>query len=397
MSANNKFSEWTNAGLISESQAQKIIEFEKSRTSSRLTRGLYGLGVFTIFLGVLYIIGANWETIPLSVQLIHLLINSVFAIGIYTFDRQNKELPRELSVLGLTGLTLTFIFLSRGVFKFDYSFVPALILWMTLSTPFVITYGKTKISLIPWLISFAFTIFISIGQYIISDPTYLFPMYEDNCATLCIKSLKTVLYVGQWFFLPIIFIQLAGGAQKLNRPVLQKLLFYAGITGAIIATNIFCQCWDSSPFFYFFYTPTDPLPRLYIIGIYVLASLSVFFITRSSIHNIAKTLDNTRLLLLGSMTISVLPFVFPYVNFHWMEAITFIAYWIFLGFIGQRTGNQSLVTASVSLAAIRIYLIYLEKFQPMLEMDFGLIFSGLLLIAMVAGARQICKWWHKKL
>lgn len=128
---------------------------------------MYSLGFFAIFMGVFSIIAANWHNIPPNIKLIaHLLINVVFAYGIYIFDRQDREFPRELSVLGLIGLTLTLIALTGQIFHLEGSINSALVLWMGLSTPFVIVFGKTKTSLGPWLIGFVLALWAGVAEYI---------------------------------------------------------------------------------------------------------------------------------------------------------------------------------------------------------------------------------------
>ena len=360
MSINKKASKWVHAEIISEEQAQRIIEFEKGGGLIRWTNGLYSLGIFAIFMGVSSIIAANWHIIPPNIKLIaHLLINVVLAYGIYIFDRQDRELPRELSVLGLIGLTLTLIALTGQTFHLEGSTTSAILLWMGLCTPFVIVYGKTKISLVPWLIGFVLALGAGVEEYI-----------APNLGHTALQ----VLEVGFAIFLPSAFIHFSGSVH--NRPVLQQLLYFTGITWAIIVTSIFCQTW---------YDTRVGIPDAYyeVIGTFVVTALSVFIIKVPNMPHVTKTPENTRLLLLGSLAISVLPFVFPYTDLHFLAQVTFIVYWIFLGFIGQRAGMPRLISASIIIVAIRIFLVYLEVFGSMLKTGFGFIFSGVLLMLMV--------------
>lgn len=374
MPINKKTLRWIDAKILTEAQAQRIVDFEKDRGSGRLMKGLYGLGAFVILMGVLAIVAANWQMIPPYTKVVvHLLVNSVLAYGIYAFDHQDRKFPRELCLFGLTGLTLTLIALTGQVFHLNGSIASALVLWMGLSTPFIIAYGKTKISLVPWLIGFVSAIFAGIYEYI-------FPHLDDTA--------QAVLAVGVGALLPIAFVQAAGSIQKIERPVLQKLLFYTGIAGAVIVPNVVCQFWYSDDFRDFIDTFAT---QFMVVGTFVLAAFSIFLIKFPSVNSVVKTLDNTRLLLLGGLAVSVLPFVFPSIESDLMAAATFIAYWVFLGFMGQRVSKQGLVSASIVIIAIRIYLIYLEVFGSMLETGFGLVFSGVLLMGMVWGTRRINK------
>jgi uncharacterized membrane protein len=371
MSVSKKTSRWIEAGLLSETQAQNIIAFEKKRGAGRLMKGLYGLGGFAVLIGVLAIIASNWQIIPPYTKLaLHLLINSVLAYGIYIFERRGKTLARELSVFGLTGLTLTLIALTGQIFHLNGSIAAALVLWMGLCTPFALVYGRTYISLIPWLIGFVGAIFAGIGEYIL-------PQLNDTDAV--------VVVVGVCALLPLAFIQAAGSFQNINRPALRKLLFCTGLAGSFIAANTACQIWYDGGL-------VDSLTAQFMIaGVLAMAAAGVFLIRLPAVRDVAQSPDNTRLFLWGGLAVSALPFIFPEVESGLLAAATFIAYWIFLGFMGQRTGRQSLVSISIAVIAIRIYVIYLELFGSMLQTGVGLVFSGLLLMGMVWGARRINK------
>ena len=96
-------------------------------------------------------------------------------------------------------------------------------------------------------------------------------------------------------------------------------------------------------------------------------------------------------ILIAGCVIGVLPFVFPHGDSNLIGALSFIVYWLVIGYAGQTSGAHSLVTAAILSIAIRIYVVYLELFGTLLVTGFGLIFSGLVLMGMAWGARKLIK------
>lgn len=366
MSIKKKTSKWEEAGLLSADQATQIIEYEKNRAASKLFKGLYGTGAFSVLVGILAIVASNWQIIPAETKLIvHLLINVGAAYGVYQFDIHNKRLLRELFIFGFMGLTLTLIALTGQVFHLNGSIASALVLWMVLTTPFVLTFGHTKISLFPWIISFVTA--ISAVMY-----EYIYPSLSDTA--------QLVVSVGIWTMLPVIFVQSSAAVQKLKRPELQNLLFYMGIAGAAIIANICCQLW--------YVDLEDSLGiQILVLGSFALTAMLISMMRFPTEFTVVQDIKNTRLFLWGSLGASAIPFALPGVESDILGAATFIGYWIFLGYIGQITGRQNLVSLAITVIALRIYVIYLEVFGTLLQSGFGLIFSGLLLMGMVAGIR----------
>ena len=163
MGINKKLERWKKSELLSDQQVEAIIAFEKERGSKNLFRGLLWIGSFTIIIGVLSIIASNWQLIPASVKVIaHLLLNIGFASAVYLFERQGRDMLREFFLVGLWGGTLTLIALVGQVFQLDGSIASALFLWSVLVTPALAVYGRTRVSLVPWLASFL----VGIGVFI---------------------------------------------------------------------------------------------------------------------------------------------------------------------------------------------------------------------------------------
>lgn len=373
MALSKKVSKWVDEGLLTDDQGLSIIAFEKGRKAGRFSKGLFGLGALAILIGVLAIVAANWQAISPSTKItVHIILNALLAFGIFVYDKQGKETKRELCVTGLMGLTLTFIALVGQIFHLEGSFGQAVILWMVLSTPFVITFGETRISLLPWLLGFITAIFYTLTEYI-------YPAFGGD--------IGYVVGMASIVLIPIGFVYLSGVIGALNKPVLEKLLHTSGVLACVIVTSLFCHLWYGLG-----REPVESISvQLPVILVFVAAVCVVIFMKVPESEEISIDTKALQQILIAGCVIGVLPFVFPHGDSNLIGALSFIVYWLVIGYAGQTSGAHSLVTAAILIIAIRIYVVYLELFGTLLVTGFGLIFSGLVLMGMAWGARKLIK------
>lgn len=367
-----KTQRWAGAGLISEEQAYGIVRFEKERGAGRLLKGMYGLGAFSVLIGILALVAANWQAIPPDAKLIaHVILNIGVAGTVYITAQRGVHIAREMSLFALAGLTLTLIALTGQVFHLNGSIGGAFILWAMLCTPFILIYGRTWISLLPWLGGFLTAIFAGVDEY-------LMPHLNDTQEALAVITLGTVL--------PLAFIYGAASAAKADRGDLQKLLFQTGAIGFVFIASVACQLWYDDGLRDVIDTPAL---LLQILGIFIFAALGTALTKYLFVEEQTGISGETRLFMFGSLVAMASPFILPELESDMLAAASFIAYWLFLGLIGQRTGRQGLVSLAITVVALRIYVIYLELFGSLLMTGFGLITSGLILIGMVWGIRKL--------
>ena len=92
---------WTSRQLITQEQAQKIIEYEKAQ--SRRPWILYGfltLGVVIIAIGVISLIAANWDLLSGDFKLfVNFLLLISLAIGTYFVWKKNKPILFEVCLV----------------------------------------------------------------------------------------------------------------------------------------------------------------------------------------------------------------------------------------------------------------------------------------------------------
>jgi hypothetical protein len=70
-------------------------------------------------------------------------------------------------------------------------------------------------------------------------------------------------------------------------------------------------------------------------------------------------------------------------------ASIFMGYWAFIGWIALLNGMPKLLNLAVIVIALRLLIVYVEVFGSLLQTGFGLIISGVVLIALVGATRKV--------
>jgi len=155
-----KIQTWVSQGLISEQQADKILTHEKIKPrSSWFMVGLLSLGAFTIGLGVISLIAANWRAIPDVMKVgVDFLALSVIAYGVlWAFDANKKAVFEGVLLLFIIGCMATIGLISQ-IFHSNGTLEQALLFWSLITLPAVLAANAILVPLI-WSGCFAFAIF----------------------------------------------------------------------------------------------------------------------------------------------------------------------------------------------------------------------------------------------
>lgn len=139
MKISGKLQKWVKEGLISQAQADKILLFEQSDHSSIVWKWMYGIAGLFIGLGVILIIGANWDYIPAPLKIFgDFAIFAAVLYGAYWSVINKKTKIKEmflilsfLSVGATIGLIGQIFNLSGGWHSFAMA-------WSILGVPFVL-------------------------------------------------------------------------------------------------------------------------------------------------------------------------------------------------------------------------------------------------------------------
>ncbi|WP_435640571.1 DUF2157 domain-containing protein [Micavibrio aeruginosavorus] len=376
-----KIKAWEQAGLISADQAVSLTDFERNRQKGRFAGGLMGLSLFAILIGVLMVIGANWNDIPDAAKLlVHAALNIGAAAAVWRFHVQGKEPWREGAVLVLAGLTLTFMALVGQIYHLNGGAGGLLALWLIVISPFMVIYGRTMLTAIPWVLAFLGSIPVIMEQYLGDLPDIWILFYGLGVAlwlplAMCADGFTRTFRAFRpvWAFV----VMRAGFILLTLTGVLATMLWYADR-----AKELGTIARDSGMEYGTAYMVAVCVPLIALAGMAVHYALYNTRVDDKPFYR--ATLGYCALCVVSLL----LPFLIPSPESSFMAGLTFIAFWIGAGWYGHLTGAMRLVSLSVTLIGIRIYIIFLEAFAGLMTTGFGLIIAGLAMLGMIWGLRR---------
>lgn len=357
-----KLQRWETAGIITADQSANIFQHEKDRKSGRFGRGLIGVALFSISIGVLSMVAANWYNISGEVKLsVHLFFNMLLAVLIF----QKKGIYREGAVLLLFGLTMTLIVLIGQVYQLGGSWSGALTLWMCAVTPLVFIYGERGLTGWPWMLGFLFSsFFIFEGLNGLISGDFLMWGFAVSFGVLAVGSLTLFQ---DW------------------RPVYADIFIKTGCTLMVSGASLMSLQWYMP---HWFGGLSSSYAYLFIIVVIAQALYA-------TIYGFYKDQPERKILAIyvfGCSMSILLPFVFPWLGSLGdgvISSLHFIVFWLFSGIIGQMLGWQRLVTLAIIMMTIRIFIGYVELFGDLFSTGTGLIIGGVVMLSMIWSAKKI--------
>ncbi len=214
MSIAKKIENWQKVGLLSQEQANKLIEFETKNTKPYLMYGLILLSAFFIGGGIISLIASNWDAVPAFVKIIgDFSLLGACGYGVYyTYcNEKNKYFEFFLFLFGL--ICLATIGLIAQIYQLQPDGSKAFLLWSSLMLPLIFFSKKMTFPIVVLSIlnvSFFDEIF-SHFDYVIKNFKniilifvlfiyticyQLLTMYFPKVAKASVKSLKILIIIG---------------------------------------------------------------------------------------------------------------------------------------------------------------------------------------------------------
>ncbi len=364
---------WEKRGIITPPQAEAIVAFERDRQGHRMIRGLFGLALLAIALGVLSVVGANWADISGTMKIAaHFMLNLAVAVTLWKADKKQDKYWREGACALLFALNLTLIVLIGQVFQLSGNVAGALGLWMAISTPAVLLYGRGLVNAIPWTAGLVATLY-----------AFLFEILDHASElTIFLSFLAAGLYA------PLGLLTL-GLSEKVHRarPYWTAAFVWTGLVWLVTGGTIASFGWHgvmghglatvlAAPYGY---------AGMLLLLASVPAAVLLYHRTRQN--------DGTgAAIVLASLVSIALPLVLMPEGPDFMAAVHFVAYWAFLGWAAHRMGHEQYVSHAITLITLRIIAVYIELFGGLLLTGFGLIGGGVLLLGTLHVARKVKEW-----
>ena len=373
---------WADTGLITPEQVAAIQSFEKNRHSGHFARSMIGVGVFTILLGVVSVVAANWAFIPGSVKLsAHLLLNVLVAALVWHADKKGPDILREGVVLALAGLTLTMIALTGQVFQLGGNLAAALSLWLLATMPMLLVYGRTLMTAIAGCLSLV----VSSG-FIVVELADLLPNFWQGVAVMIAAILLPLFMISaghQAFF-------------RALRPIAAQAFLRVGYVLLTLLASASSLMWYENIVSEFFYKiESSGLTRnqghFVLILIFVVAFAGMFMhrILFRAQEGDQKFYDMVLGYAAVSLSFMFLPVLMPAVESNILAMLSFVAYWSYVGWFAHQTGASRLLSWAIALLTLRVFIIYIEAFGGLLSTGFALILGGIVLLLLIYAARKL--------
>lgn len=370
-----KLKEWVAAGLMTDAQAQSIHAYEEDKKGGRFGRGLVGLSIFAILVGVLSIIAANWNEILGSVKIsAHALLNA--GIGFFAIRclQKGRALWSEGAAVAFLGLSFTLIILIGQVFQLTGTVADALMFWLVITLPFFLLITRSYMTAVPWMLAFLATVCV-----VLADKIEMLP-----------ESYQSPFVAGLGAFLPLALMA-DGGVEffKRHRPALTEVSLKAGLVLSAFLASTSMAMWPANQFSYLREKLLSVPWGLSILAIGV-AAISVHAALHQFYRANPEMRHAARFAFLGLFGF-IAPLMVPLGYGHIAPALVFIAYWVALGWLAQSMQYMRIVSVAITVIAFRIFMIYVEVFGSLMDTGLGLICGGGVMLALIYAARRVNK------
>jgi hypothetical protein len=364
---------WQSAGLIDSDLARRILDWEATHRRPVVLWAIAGMGALAVSLGVMAIVGANWEDIPAWLKLaVDLGLNALLAAAVLVFWRRDWPWPREIAALLLFGLVLSGIALIGQVYQLQSAPWRALVLWLAISTPFLALTAFSRLSGILWTIAAVVTWFAA------DEPMHdlmvragaLSPrrnFWDGGDLTPLMGYLAGCVMV-------VVAILRARWAPARSQARLMLQLALAGLAAVCSLTSMLD--WASRG--------AGPVP-LGPIVIGVAASVAAAVAAWLGLTGAERRA--TLLLIAASAAAWILALLIAPIGGlaeDIARALLFIVYWGGIGALAAANGRRGLFGLSFTLIGLRILVLYFEAIGGLTATGFGLIGGGILCIALAA-------------
>lgn len=357
---------WQEAGLLDAEAAARIAAFEAARGGVRLPAALAALGGFAVALGIVAIVAANWDAIPLALKLgLHGVLNLSLGLLAWHWLRPGPGGTRaEVALLLLSASTLALIAHVGQGFQLQGSALGLVGFWLALVTPFTLAFVRGQLHRILWALAVVLWVGLLLDEY-------------DS-------FLERTRLLGLALILPIaLSYALRGAAPPLDRGWARQFGDQAlGALGVLGSLALLSGLWVAE----------NPGPDvLEMLGITAAGGGVLLFAAHCA------TADGRRTLPVGLAVALVpalvaLPQFLPGVPPSLSTALLFCAGWIAAAALALRYHEPGLFKLAVALVALRVFVVFLEAAGGLMATGFGLVLAGALLMGLGVAARKVIAW-----
>ena len=363
---------WQGAGLIDTQAVDRILAWEASRRQPVWLWAVTGIGALAIALGVMAIIGANWESIPDGLKLgVDLAVTTLCAGAVFVSWRRVHVWRREIASFLLFALVLAGIALIGQVYQLQSDPWHAMVLWLVLCTPFLALTAFTRFNGAIWTIAVVTTWFL------LDEPVYS-ALARLHVVVPHHKHWDSGYFISLQAYLAACGMMVVAAARDLWPPARRQadLILKLALAGMVVACSLTAAfSWR---------TEADVAPW----GAIIAAALSTA--VAGAVYWPGRTAMERRLVLalLGtSLVVWAAALVLGGVEAKARDlyhALLFIVYWAAIGGLAARAGWRGWFGFAFAMVGLRLLILYFEAIGGLTATGLGLLGGGVLCIALAA-------------
>ena len=363
---------WKEAGVIDDSAFERIVAWENANRRPVWLWAVAGMGALAIALGLLALVGANWETIPSWLKLaVDIGLNALCAAAVFVCWQRGRAGPREIAALLLFALVLSGIALIGQIYQLQSAPWRALVFWLALCTPFLALVTTTRLVATLWFASAVTTWFVA-GDLVADLLVYLGILRSGERRWW----LGSVLFLKLLTWLPACLFIAVGCARRPWPPARAQgdLLLQLAFAGLVLATSL-SVAFDAGE--------GHVAGSLVLAGVAAVATLlagaALWFATDG-------LLRRATLALLGLSFATWLAGLLPASNgtlaHDVLRSLLFILYWAAIGWMAARAGWRGLFGVAFTVIGLRLLVLYFEALGGLSATGLGLIGGGVLCLGL---------------
>jgi uncharacterized membrane protein len=363
---------WLGAGLIDAAAVERILAWEASHRRPVWLWAVAAIGALAIALGIMAIIGANWESIPNGLKLgADLTVTALCAAAVFESWRRVHVWRREIAAFLLFALVLASIALIGQVYQLQSEPWHAMVLWLALCTPFLALTAFTRFNGAIWTVAVVTTWFM------LDEPVYQIParlrvlapghQYWDNGYFLSLQA-----YLASCGMIVVAAVRNLWPPARRQADLILKLAL-AGMVVACSLTATFA--WR---------TESDAAPWGVIVAAFLATAVAAaaYWPGRSTAER------RLVLALLGaSLVVWIAALMLGGVEAKARDlcrALLFIVYWAAIGGLAARVGWRGWFGFAFTMVGLRLLILYFEAIGGLTATGFGLLGGGVLCIGLAA-------------
>jgi uncharacterized membrane protein len=356
---------WQRAGLIDADLATRIVAWEAAHRRPIFLWAVAGMGTLALSLGIMAVVGANWESIPAWLKLaVDLALNAACAVAVFFFWRRNWPWCRELAALLLFGLVLSGIALIGQVYQLQSAPWRALVLWLALTTPFLALTGQSRLTGVIWTIAAVTTWFVANeGLRDLFSPLGILENQEP----------PLIGYLAACGMIVIAILRSLWPPAREQADLMGRLAWAGLIAATTVAVTV---AWTRSR------VGVSP------IGPIVLATLATLPAAAAMWLGGGRDERGALLALLGgslvTWSLGLAVASLDGLSGDLVRALLFIFYWVGIGAFAASASRRGLFGLAFTMVGLRLLVLYFEAIGGLTATGLGLIGGGVLCLLLAA-------------